>query len=311
MLNSYNDNASCFELGLIIALINYMIDTTDTRYRFKSFAKDVHVLDGWQKFFRACGLNIFENFIALTGEVVDQNSRSVVHRIELGDPTRVFYFKRHKDFMKRSACTLFRPKPMIYNELENMMHYARAGFDAVDPVAWGWQKDKVGGNSFLLTAELTDYRPLQSYLDNDLIMRSAEKRYAISNALSSMLAAIHDAGLAHADLFTWHIFLRPSWSSYKLQPIDLERSRKKGKMICLSSFKIKRKQIDDLASLHLTVPWPLVSFSERMRFFHDYRKKRGMLGSGRKLLKAILKRAKHRGGRRKFKPYGVARKLRT
>ena len=287
-----------------------MVDTTATRYRFKSFAKDVHVLDGWQEFIQTCGLNSFESFIALTGEVVDQNSRSVVHRIELGDPPRTFYLKCHKNYMKRRICTFFRPEPIIYTELENMMHYARAGFDALDPVAWGWQKGKGGGNSFLLTADLRDYRPLQTYLDDDLIMGSAEKRRSISNALSSGFAAIHDAGLAHVDLFTWHVFLRPSWSGYKLQPIDLERSVKKKKMIW-SSFRIKKKQIDDLASLHLTVPWPLVSFSERMRFFHDYRKKRGMSGSGNKLLKAVLKRARHKGHRRKFKPFGVAGKLRT
>jgi len=287
-----------------------MIDTTATRYGFKSFAKDIHVLDGWQEFLQACGLNIFESFIALTGKVVDQNSRSVVHRIEIGDPPRTFYLKCHKNYVKRKACTFFRPKPMIYTEIENMMHYARAGFDALDPVAWGWQKGKGGGNSFLLIAELTGFISLQTCFDDDLIMGSAEKRRAISSALSSMLAAIHDAGLAHRDFFTWHVFIRPSLSGYKLQSIDLERSMKKGKMI-LSSFMIKKKQIDDLASLHLTVPWPLVSFSERMRFFHDYRKKRGMSGSGHKFLKAILKRAKHRGRRSKFKPYGVVGKLRT
>ncbi len=267
-------------------------------------------MDGWQELLQACGLNRFENFFALAGEVVDQNRRSVVYRIELGDSPRVFYLKCHKNYVKRKAGAFFRPKPMIYTELENMMHYARAGFDALDPVAWGWQQDKDGGNSFLLIADLTDYRPLQSYLDNDLVMKSVERRRAISNALSSGLAAIHDAGLAHRDLFTWHVFLGPSLSGYKLQPIDLERSEKKGAMIW-SSFMIKRKQIDDLASLHLTVPWPLVSFSERMRFFHDYRKKRGMSGSGRKLLKAVLKRAGHKGHRRKFKPFGVAERLRT
>jgi hypothetical protein len=287
-----------------------MIDTTATRYGFKSFAKNVHVLDGWQEFLQACGLNIFESFIALTGEVVDQNSRSVVHRIELGDPPRTFYLKCHKNYMKRRICTFFRPEPIIYTELENMMHYARAGFDALDPVAWGWQRGKGGGNSFLLIEDLTDYRSLQTYFDNDLAMGFGEKRHAISSALSSMLADIHDAGLAHRDLFTWHVFIKPSLNGYKLQPIDLERSEKMGKMIW-SSFLVKRKQIDDLASLHLTVPWPLVSFSERMRFFHDYRIKRGMSGSGRKLLKAVLKRARHKGHRRKFKPYGVARKLRA
>ncbi|MEA3386056.1 MAG: lipopolysaccharide kinase InaA family protein [Thermodesulfobacteriota bacterium] len=287
-----------------------MIDTTATRYRFKAFAKDIHVLDGWKEFLQACGLNIFENFIVLTGEVVDRNSRSVVHRIELGDPPKTFYLKCHKNYVKQKAYTFFRPKPMIYTEIENMMHYARAGFDALDPVAWGWQKGKGGGNSFLLIAELTGFISLQTCFNNDLIMGSVEKRLAISNALSSGLAVIHDAGLAHVDFFTWHVFIRPSLNGYKLQPIDLERSRKKGKMIW-SSFTIKKKQIDDLASLHLTVPWPLVSFSERMRFFHDYRKKRGMSGSGRKFLKVILKRAKHRGRRRKFKPYGVAGKLRT
>jgi len=287
-----------------------MLDTTATRYRFELFAKDVHVLDGWQKFLQTCGLNSFENFFALAGEMVDRNRRSVVYRIELGDPPRIFYLKCHKDYVKRKACTFFRPKPMIYTELENMMHYARAGFDALDPVAWGWQRGKAGGNSFLLIAELTGFTSLQTCFDDDLVMGSAEKRQAISNTLSSGLAAIHDAGLAHEDFFTWHVFIGSSSSGYKLQPIDLERSEKKGKMIW-SSFRVKRKQIDDLASLHLTVPWPLVNFSERMRFFHDYRKKRGMSGSEHKLLKAILKRARRRGRRRKFKPYGVAGELRT
>ncbi|MEA1867365.1 MAG: lipopolysaccharide kinase InaA family protein, partial [Thermodesulfobacteriota bacterium] len=208
-----------------------MIDTTATRYGFKSFAKNVHVLDGWQEFLQARSLNSFENFIALTGEVVDQNSRSVVHRIELGDPPRTFYLKCHKNYMKRRICTFFRPEPIIYTELENMMHYARAGFDALDPVAWGWQKDKGDVNSFLLIAELTGFISLQTCFDDNLIMGSAEKRRAISSALSSGLAAIHDAGLAHVDFFTWHVFIRPSLNGYKLQPIDLERSRKKGKMI--------------------------------------------------------------------------------
>ena len=53
-------------------------------------------------------------------------------------------------FMKRQACMLFRPKPIIYAELENMTHYASAGFDALDPVSWGWQQDKGGGKKFSL-----------------------------------------------------------------------------------------------------------------------------------------------------------------
>ena len=286
-----------------------MIDTTATRYKFKSFAKDVHVMDGWQEFLQGCGLNSFENFISLKGEVVDRNSRSIVHRLKLGDPPGIFYLKCHRNYARRKASSFFRLEPMIYTELENMMHYARAGFDALDPVAWGWQKGKGGGNSFMLMTDLRDYRPLQAYLDNDLIMESAEKRRTISSALSSGLAAMHDAGLAHMDFFTWHVFLRPSLNGYKFQPIDLERSIKKRKMFW-SSFIIKRRQVDDLASLHLTVPWPLVSFSERMRFFRDYRKKRGMHGSGHKFLRAILKRCKQRGRKRKFTPYGVAERLR-
>jgi len=286
-----------------------VIDTTATRYRFKSFAKDVYVLDGWQEFIRACGLNVFESFISLAGEVVDRNSRSVVRRIELGNPPRAFYLKCHKNYMKRRIHKFFRSEPMIYTELDNMMHYARAGFDALDPVAWGWRKGKGGGNSFLLIAELTGFRSLQTYFDDDFVMESVKERRSLSNALASMLAAIHDAGLAHLDFFTWHVFIAPSSNGYKLQPIDLERSTKKGKMIG-SSFRIKMKQIDDLASLHLTVPWPLVNFSERIRFLYNYREKRGIYGSGNKLLKSVLKRARHKGGRKKFKPFGVDSNLR-
>lgn len=285
-----------------------MIDTSDTRYKFESWAPGVWTLGGWQEFLRSQRLNDLDDFIKLRGEVVDRNRRSRVHRISLGSPARTFYLKLHRDYMKRSWRRFFKPMAMVEQELANLMNYARAGFDDLEPVAWGWRRPQKGGESFLLLAELEGYRSLQEWLsDRDLTADPARRR-TLREAVTRMLTRIHQAGLAHVDLFSWHIFLKPQGDAFLALPIDLERSRIKGAWPW-SSRKIMKKQANDLAVLHLTVPWPQVGFSERMRFFLNYRGHQALSRDDKRLLRKVLAIARHRGRQKKFKPFGVAERL--
>jgi hypothetical protein len=188
------------------------------------------------------------------------------------------------------------------------MHYARAGFDALEPVAWGWRRPRKGGEGFLLLAELEGYRSLQEWLSEKDIAADPVRRRTLWKAVIPMVQRMHQAGLVHMDLYAWHIFLKPLGEEFLALPIDLERSIITGSWPW-SSRKIKKKQANDLAALHLTVPWPLVGSVERMRFFLNYRGHQALSRNDKRFLRKILAIARHRGRQKKFKPFGVADRL--
>jgi hypothetical protein len=286
-----------------------MIDTSGTRYEFARWSPGVWALRPWQEFLDAVPLRQMDDFMRLRGEIVDRNRRSQVHRIQLGSPEKVFYLKVHKDYVRHSWKGLFKAVPMVAQELTRLMDYARAGLDALEPVAWGWRPRGMGGDSFLLTAELKGFRSLDSWLSDASVGEDRVKRRAIGKAVAGMLDRMHRSGLAHVDLFAWHVFLKPMGSTFQAQAIDLERSRIRSPWPG-SSHRILKKQANDLAMLHLTVPWPQVSHSERMRFFLDYRGHNRLTLADKRFIRASMKVAKHRGRRSKFKRFGVAQQLR-
>lgn len=282
-----------------------MIDTYGTRYSIEKLAVDLWVFQGWQDFLKHLKLNTFDSFLGLSGEVVDRNRRSVVYRLVLGEGQRIFYLKIHRNYFKKNLRTLYKTVPVIQTELTNLMHYARAGFDVLEPVACGWHPVKGGGDSFLLVEDLQGYRSLQEWLA-DAEIETHGFHGKISEALASMLAKMHTYGLAHVDLFSWHVFLKKDQGKFKAIPIDLERTKIKGNWPFWSQLRIDRKQANDLAALHLTVPWPQVSMRQRLRFFLNYcRLMNGQCGNKRQLRK-VLSIAGLRGQHKKFEKFGVA-----
>ena len=285
-----------------------MIDTSGTRYRVEDWAPDTWVFNGWQNFLRSVGLTDFDHFLALSGEQMGGRDRkSVVFRLELGDPIRVFYVKSHKNYVTKSLKTWFRTIPQVRMELDNLMCYARAGLDVLEPVAWGWRPDENGGDSFLLIEELYGYKSLKEWLEESGSADRTQRRL-LAKAVNRMLLKIHQNGLAHVDLFSWHVFVKKEGDEFIAHPIDLERTKKRG-VWPRSDWYLRRKQAHDLAVLHLTVPWPLVNYSERMRFFLDYRQHRRLTREDKKLLQFVLTIARKRGGHGKFWEYGIANKL--
>ncbi len=239
------------------------LDTEGTRYTVADFAQDTWVFGEWESFLREQGLHDLSSFLTLKGEVVDRNRRSVVYRITLGSDKKIFYLKIHKDYYRQNLRTLYRKIPVLSTELTNLMHYGRAGIDTLEPVAWGYQPSPVGGDGFLLLEELAGFCSLREWLATP---RQYNELQSMATSCGIMARTMHRAGLAHIDLYSWHIFVKDSSAGYQVVPIDLERTKVQSK-IPLSALFIRLKQFNDLAVLHLTVAWPQVSDALRMKFF--------------------------------------------
>ncbi|MEN8257363.1 MAG: lipopolysaccharide kinase InaA family protein [Thermodesulfobacteriota bacterium] len=286
-----------------------MTDCHGTPQELLDQGNGLWIFKKWQSLLQEAGLHEFADFSKLTGKEMDRNRRSVVYRLALGAKKEFFYLKIHTNYYKRGLKTLFRKVPYPKIELANMIEYTRAGLGELEPVAWGWQPGTPEGDiSFLLIKELTGYKSVQDWL-KDPACATAKQRQPLARAVAKMIAIMHDHGLAHIDLFAWHIFAKKEGDQWTAHPIDLERTKRQG---CwpLSKLISRHKQANDLAVLHLTTPWPQTSWSERMRCYHDYCKFRKFPKGDRSFLAQVLAIAKHRGRKNKFQFYGVAEQLR-
>lgn len=279
-----------------------IVDTSGTRHKIDCKSGGVCIFRGWEDFFESIGLKQFDDFLGLNGQVMDRNKRSVVYQVELGDKKEIFFIKIHRNYFKKNLSTFFKKIPYCKIELKAMMHYARAGLDELEPVAYGWLtgNEDVG---FLLIHELKDYQSLRDWLQRPECV-SRKVRQSIAKAVAIMLFKMHQNGIAHIDLFSWHVFIK-NQDSYVAHPIDLERTKIKGKWPW-SGWVFLWNRATDLAVLHLTVPWPQISFTERMNFFDEYCRLCDVKINKRVFLKLILAIAKHRGRKRKFSRYGVS-----
>lgn len=286
-----------------------MIDCHGTRFELVDSGNGLWVFKKWQDFLQDAGLVEFTDFCTLTGKEMDRNRRSVVYRLELGVKREIFYLKIHTNYYQRGLKTLFRKVPYPFIELSNMMEYARAGLSELEPVAWGWQPGTAEGDiSFLLIKELSDYKSLLEWLEDPACATYRQRRPLIQ-AVARMMATMHDHGIAHIDLFSWHVFAKKVGDQWTAHPLDLERTKRQGGWPW-SKLLSRQQQANDLAVLHLTTPWPQISWRERMRCYHDYCEFRKFPKGDRFFLAQVLSIARHRGRKGKFQRYGVAKKLR-
>lgn len=286
------------------------IDSKNTPFTFQQLSQNCGVLTEYKAFFNELGLITVDDFFSLRGQIVDKNRRSEVHKIILGNPPKTFYLKLHHNFVKRPKRNPLRKEPMILRELRNMMHYARAGFCELKPAAWGWKKTKKGGRSFLITPELRNYYSLHELLNDP--KKNEKNRYKLKDmiwATAMMLRKMHDAGITHIDLFSWHIYLKFEDGNISIQPLDLERTRLCGHTPIIAKKIFKRHIIDDLAALNLTVNWPEITIKDRMTFLKIYLNESSTDRIPRKLIHDIIKRSKHRGIKPKFQQFNVIKEL--
>lgn len=215
-----------------------MIDSSGTRYTLLPWSENVHVFDGWQNFLKKNSLVTLENFLKLNGDVVDINKRSVVHKITLGESNKVFYLKVHENYTRKDISTLFKRIPVVQIELENLMYYGRCRLDALEPVAIGWQYNKKTGKGFLLLQDLIGFKSLQKWLSASDFVHNKLLLQKMTNSLADMVSTVHENGLAHMDLYSWHIFMKKEGDDFICQPIDLERTKKGESGLCPNGLSI-------------------------------------------------------------------------
>lgn len=253
---------------------------------------------------RAAGIAEFEGVWELSGgEVLTQHRDRSVCRVSVpcGGRRLELFVKRlgraHLKQVLESLFSLERPLSKCLREWKFAGLLEAAGVSPPPMLAAG--EVRLGPlplESFLVIGEMEGARDLDEYVrdgDGSGPPGAAARRELIGE-LAGTVARMHSAGLFHQDLYAKHIFIRRTGGKFVINIIDLQRMRKSSR----ECFAVK-----DLAALNVTLPSEVVSDFDRLRFLAAYARCRwGGDGASRapRLLRRVLRRSLHIGGRRKF-----------
>lgn len=93
-------------------------------------------------------------------------------------------------------------------EFHRLSEACRRGVSTVEPVAFGQVPTRLPADSYLVTRTVDDTAPLNSFLEANVAAIEASRRARLAQALGAFVAAIHHAGLSHADLHPGNILIR-------------------------------------------------------------------------------------------------------
>jgi hypothetical protein len=267
---------------------------------------------GYESFLSACGLGGLDAvFRWEQGDRLDKPGLEPWRqrwRIALGGPgegAATYYLKRF------SRPPLFRQVGRWRNggwrlstaglEFENARALAEAGIAAADAVAFGqemagpWER-----RSFVLLREVAGVS-LERWLPNHVPPPTQEAdwrgRRDRVDGLARFVAAFHEAGFVHRDLYLSHVFIQPLPDSRErvkgqvaadggavsagpvrdlFRLIDLQR-------VFRPRWRQRRWVVKDLAALNYSTPADRVSLQERLRFLCRYTRLCRRFGSARQL----------------------------
>jgi heptose I phosphotransferase len=247
----------------------------------------VWVAPAYVETFRQHGLTHFASFMQYAeGERIKKNLYREILRFALPG-TPYLFLKRHftARFWDTVWAWLRRAKSQAYHELEAIGYLQAIGVSTLQPVAFG-EIHPLGQpcQSFLITEELSGSK-LQYYLPShqqkwqeDLLFR-----HELIRQLAEMAALLHSHYLHHQDFYLGHILLElPNGDNgrFRLRLLDLQRLYRRRPLA-------RRWRIKDLAELHYSAPTPLVSRSDRLRFWYHYSGSRELTAAARYFIAAI------------------------
>lgn len=119
--------------------------------------------------------------------------------------------------------------------------------------------------SFIITLELQEACSLEKKLPACFHSNSAQSnraRKAFIVRLADFVRRFHETGFRHRDLYLSHIFLSEDGG---LSLIDLHRCFR-------PKFLNERYRIKDIAQLHYSCPGDMITLSDRIRFYREYKK---------------------------------------
>ena len=259
----------------------------------------------------AHGLDDLPAFFAWqTGRRLDKHGLAAWRqrwRLRLQDAAgaeRTFYLKR---FDRPPASAQFarwrRRRPFTGTaaiEWQNALQLQALGIPAAQPVGVGQQM--VGPwerRSFVLLEEVPGTsleRWVPDRVPPPALERDWKGRRATLDRLARFVAAFHDAGFAHRDLYLCHVFIRdadaawppPGRDAFTL--IDLQR-------VFRPRWRKRRWIVKDLAALNFSAPADRVGPWERLRFLCRYLRACPRAGSARSLARRVARKTAGIAGR--------------
>jgi len=200
-----------------------------------------------------------ERLIALPGLIVTGHPGRHVARVAIGDTTA--YLKReHRVLWRdrlRSAVAGFGFSSLAVREARTLEALHRAGVACSDWMAAG---EDDHGRAFLLLLALPGAVDLRQFL-RDRQDAAPHERYRFARRLGAALAAIHQAGFDHPDLYAKHILVAPD--TQQCYFLDWQRSRRR-------SFVGWDQRARDLAALDATLADELATRRERLACLGGY-----------------------------------------
>jgi tRNA A-37 threonylcarbamoyl transferase component Bud32 len=133
------------------------------------------------------------------------------------------------------------------------------------------------GRAFLLLREITGTKDLRLFLQ-ECRHAPVGERLRFARRLGEALAALHNAGFDHPDLYSKHLLVNPEDETISF--LDWQRS-------CRRRWVTWRRRCRDLAALEATLAPELTSVRERRACLRTYCRQSGIGSSGWKRLRSI------------------------
>jgi tRNA A-37 threonylcarbamoyl transferase component Bud32 len=225
------------------------------------------------------GLTSAGSLAALPGLIVSGHPSRNVARVTIGDT--IAYLKREhrvqwRDRL-RSAVAGFGFASLAVREARVLATLHAAGIPCPEWIAAG---EDDHGRAFLLLAALPGTADLREFLHEN---RSAtpRERYRFARRLGAMLAAIHNAGFDHPDLYAKHVLVASATGQCSF--LDWQRSRPR--------YLGWRQRAHDLAALDATLADGVASRRERLACLHGYLHSSKGTGEARRFAEEVRRHA--------------------
>jgi heptose I phosphotransferase len=234
--------------------------------------------------------SVFDDMMALRGEVFRHQKGRLTQRIQLGNQT--YFIKQHtgvgwKEIIKnllqfRLPVISAKPEWLAIQKLQSL------GVSVPEIMAYG----KRGFNparlhSFILMQELAPVKSLEELAKEFASSPPSFKlKKQLIEAVATMTRILHDNGLNHRDLYLCHFLLHDD--SPRLSLIDLHRMQ-------IRSVTPRRWKLKDLSGLYFSSKDVVLTQRDQYRFMKVYRGER--LGKILKSEKNFWEKVRARGER--------------
>ena len=219
----------------------------------------------WQRLLEHNGLAGFEQVWAHSTQWVEtpndyRGGWSGVSRVALKNAAGseiAVYLKRQQNHARRTWRHPYAGEPTFTREFDVIRQLQRYGVGTPQPVLFGERRQPGAIQAMLMTAELTDYTPLDEIDAHDW---PPARRRQLLQTVARMVRRMHEAGIQHRSLYAKHLFVRARDDDFDVAIIDFEKSRHNPLPVLPAFF--------DLVTLNYrTAGW---SRSSRLYFFKQY-----------------------------------------